>query len=483
MNARPLRRSLLILLLAAVTLPLAGASSKLHVDVGLNHFYKRRYLEAFKEFQAAVEVDPKNPEAHYNLARVYRLQGFLKEAVRELQFTLSIDPKHQMARRELAEIQSRIESDVSTRLKIEGQEEALRQRLAEVGSNPAEKRGQMYLQKGEFSRAIPEFEAAVRSDPENVKFHKLLGYLNFKIDRYADAITWYEKARRLAPGDAGLAYDVGLIYLKSGDFDLARSNFEESVRLDGGLVKAQYGLGEAFEKRGRFEDAAFQYRKCLELNPNLEQAKERVREMSARLGFTYFSRGSYYFQSGEYQKAEALLTLARQYGALTDAQRQQADEMLNASRYWVGKERVEEGIKRQRQEVRQDSYINKAISIEDVVLNPGAYTGQSVEWEGDAAFMDTARGKDRVFVNISASANPDSNMDHVFGVVFPRSLPNDPRVSIYSTHVTVKGKILGVEKLLNTVSKTTSGRRQPIVEAAEVTFTRTQYDQPLVIRY
>ena len=35
-----------------------GQSSKLHVDVGLNHFYKNRYLEAYKEFKKALELDP-----------------------------------------------------------------------------------------------------------------------------------------------------------------------------------------------------------------------------------------------------------------------------------------------------------------------------------------------------------------------------------------------------------------------------------------
>ncbi|MFZ2957678.1 MAG: tetratricopeptide repeat protein [Candidatus Ozemobacteraceae bacterium] len=472
----------LLLVSLFLTPALWAASAKLHIDVGLNHFYKKRYLEAFREFKTAVEVDPRCAEAHYNLGRVYRLQGFLKEAVAEFQAAVAIEPKYAAARRELNEIGSLIENDVTTKLKIEGQEEALRQRVAEVGTNAAEKRGQAFMQKGDLARALQEFEVAVQSDPYNPRLNKVIGFLYYRIDKYADALGWYEKAAKLSPGDGEIPYDIGLIYLKTADYNRAIESFNAAIQSSPELVKAQFGLGEAYEKLGRYEDAAFQYRKCLELNPNLQQAQDRVRDMATRLGFTYFSRGSFYYQQGEYQKAEALLALSRQYGSLTSQQHQQAEEMLTACRYWIGKQKAEAVVEAGRQQVRTESYINKNISLEDVIRNPNAYIGQAVEWEGKAAFSDSSKGQARYFINTNPSVDPKSNMDHVFGVVFPKSLPNDQRVSIYSV-VKVKGKVVGIEKLLNTLSSVQSSRRQPMIEAAEVTFNREPNSDSLVIRF
>ncbi|MBF0499104.1 MAG: tetratricopeptide repeat protein [Candidatus Riflebacteria bacterium] len=476
------RIALFLFCIFALTPILWASSAKLHIDVGLNHFYKKRFLEAFREFKAAAEEDPRNAEAHYNMGRVYRLQGFLKEAVVEFQTAVTIDPTYSAARRELGEIGSQIEGDITTKLKIEGQEEALRQRIAEVGTNAAEKRGQILMQKGDLGRAITEFEAAVQSDPTNPKLNKVIGFLYYRTDKYADALGWYEKAEKFAPSDAEIPYDIGLIYLKTGDTERAIESFNASIRLSPELVKAQFGLGEAYEKLGRYEDAAFQYRKCLELNPNLGQAQDRVRDMAAHLGFTYFSRGSLYYSQGEYQKAEALLSLSRQYGSLTSQQHQQVEEMLTACRYWLGKQKAEAVIEAGRQQTRTESYINKNISFEDVIRNPNAYIGEAVEWEGKATFSDTSKGHTRYFINTNPSVDPKSNMDYTFGVVFPDSLPSDQRVSIYS-QILVKGKILGIEKLLNTISSVQSSRQQPIIEAAEVTFTRKPYSDSLVIRY
>ena len=121
-------------------------------------------------------------------------------------------------------------------------------------------------------------------------------------------------------------------------------------------------------------------------------------------------------------------------------------------------------------------------SFEDVADNP-RHVGQAVEWEGYIVFSDTKRGNVRYFANSNRAINAENNMNFVFGIVFPQALPADARISVYSTRIYVKGKIIAVEKLFNNRTSTLSSHRQPIVEAAEVTFTRESYEQPLTIRY
>lgn len=485
MSFRPavtLRLPLLVAMVLGFALAAAAQTVQLHIDVGLNHFYKKRYLEAFKEFKAAAEKDPKNAEAHFNLGRVYKAQGFLKEAVLEFEIALTINPNHLQTRRELAGIKSQLETDVGARLKIEGQEEALRQRLEETPGSTPEQRAQELLRKGRTGEAIALFEEASRATPFNVKLKKTLGFLYFRQNDLSNSLARYEEALKLAPDDPELQYALGLIDMRTRNFTQAASRFSLAIARSSDLVKAHFALAEAYEALGRFEDAAFEYKKVLTLNPGTAEATARLRDLSTRMGYNYFSRGSYYYQQGDYEKAEALLSLAKQFGGFPADQNRQIDEMLGAATYWIGKQREEKRVSTERREIREQSYIYKDIRVEEVCLNPTPHLGKAVQWNGLAAFQDEAKGKNRYFVNSNAAVNADSNLDFVFGIVFPKPLPNDPRVSVYSK-VYVKGKIIGMEKVFNNWTQTLSSRRQPIVEATEVTFLRENYVQPLIIRY
>jgi len=457
-------------------------SVQLHIDVGLNHFYKKRYLEAFKEFKAAVEVDPKNSEAHFSLGRVYKVQGFFKEAVLEFEVALALNPSYLQARRELDQIKSSLESDVGTKLKIQGQEEATRQRDQDFPGSTPEQRAQEFLRKGQTSQAIASYEEAAKADPFNGRIRKALGFLYFNRGDLSAALKNYEDAGKLSPNDAEIVYAIGLTRMRSRDFEQAVVSFSRAAALSPDLLKAQFALGEAYEALGRFEDSAFQYKKVIAINPQSKEANNRLRELSGRMGYNYFSRGGYYYQQGDYDKAEALLSLAKQFGGLPEGQNRQIEEMLGAARYWIRKKQEATRVSDQRKEIRQQSYINKNVTVADVVGNPAPYIGNSVEWEGWAVFSDEAKGRTRYFVNTNNKVNTNSNLDFTFGILFPKDLPNDPRVSVYS-QIQVKGKIVGMEKAFNNWSQTQSSRRQPIVEATEVTFTRDNYEQPLTLRY
>lgn len=136
----------------------------------------------------------------------------------------------------------------------------------------------------------------------------------------------------------------------------------------------------------------------------------------------------------------------------------------------------------ERREIASRANLNNNFTVEDVADNP-CHVGQAAEWEGNIVFSDLKHGNVRYFANSNQAINAKNNMNFVFGIVFPQPLPTDARVSIYSTRINVKGKIIAVEKLFDVKNSTSSSHRQPIVEAAEVTFTRNSYEQPLTIRY
>jgi tetratricopeptide (TPR) repeat protein len=462
---------------------LLAASAKFHVDVGLNHFYKKRFLEAYREFKTAQEKDPKYAEAYYNLGRVYKAQGFIKEALMEFQNALRIKPDYIAARRELETLKSTLEQDVRAQLKLKGHDNLRQTEFNVLPAAEAEKRGRQLLNQGRANEAIRYFEQAFRQRSDDAGMAKMLGFLYFRQNRFDKALERYSRAMQLAPTDPEMPYSIGLIYMKTKMYEKAETSFRQALALRPDMVKAIFGLGESLEAQEKLEDAIFQFRKCLEINPDLEEAQNKLDYMVGQLSFNYFSRGSYFYQRGEYDKAESMLSLARTYGNLSEDQNRQIDEMLNASRFWLKKQQEQTRIASKMQQSRNSSYINKNIEVYDVSQNFKPYIGESVIWSGRIEFVGKRDGKKYLFINSRPERNLDSGMEHAFEIEFPDDLPDDPRVALGSEVAEVRGHILRVDKIRNQISGTFSTRRQPVIEASEIEITRKNYGQPLILRF
>ncbi|HNX74349.1 MAG TPA: tetratricopeptide repeat protein [Candidatus Rifleibacterium sp.] len=475
-----------IMLAIAAMLLLAGyleaSTPKFHVDVGLNHFYKNRYLEAYREFKAALELDQRYPEAHYNLGRVYKAQGFIKEALIEFQIAVQLRPDYLAARRELDALKNTLADDVSAQLKLQGKETVQQTEFSTMSSDEAEKRARQLLTQGRTDEALKYFDLALRDRPNDSSLNKLAGFLYFKQNSYSDALSRYLKAQANAPNDAEIPYAIGLIYMKTSMPQKAETFFNQSIRLQNDMIKAHFALGEAYEAQERLEDAVFQFRKCLEMNPKLKEAEGKLSYLAGRQSYNYFSRGSYYYQRGEYDKAEPLLSMARTYGSLTGDQIRQSDEMINTCRFWINKNKAQEKVNTERRQTSNEANIGRSFDVYDVSRNAIPYIGRAVEWRGTIEFVSTRKGRKYLFVNSQPSVNAYANMDYSFEIEFPKDLPNDPRIAVRAT-VTVKGRILRVDKIKNNNSGTFSSRRQPVIEASEITITKINYDPPLNLQF
>ncbi|MDD3145762.1 MAG: tetratricopeptide repeat protein [Candidatus Riflebacteria bacterium] len=459
-----------------------ASTPKFHVDVGLNHFYKNRYLEAYREFKAALELDQRYPEAHYNLGRVYKAQGFIKEALIEFQIAVQLKPDYQAARRELEALKRTLEDDVAAQLKLKGKETVQQTEFSSLTTDEAEKRARQLLTQGRSEEALKYFDLALRDRPDDAALNKLTGFLFFKQNRYNDSLARYLKAQAASPADAEIPYAIGLIYMKTQMPQKAEGFFNQAIRLQNDMIKAHFALGESYEAQDRLEEAVFQFKKCLEISPKLKEAQSKLSYLAGRQSYNYFSRGSYFYQRAEYEKAEPLLAMARTYGTLTSDQIRQADEMINTSRFWINKKRAQAKVELERRQTSNEANIGRTIDVYEVSRNAVPYIGRAVEWQGVIEFVTTRKGRKVLFVNSQPSINPDANMDYSFEVEFPKDLPADPRISLKSG-VVVKGRILRIDKIKNLNSGSFSSRRQPVVEASEVTFSKQNYDPPLVLQF
>ena len=483
-----MRKSKSALFVAITALMLSQApmllanTAKVHVDIGLNHFYKNRYLEAYQEFKRAVEIDPTYAEAYYNMGRVYKAQGFIKEAIVEFRLAVRLKPDYVAAKRELDSLSATLASDVNKQLRAQGSKNFRQTEFDTMSAEDLESNARKMLHQGKTDEAIRYYSAVVKERPNDVSSRKMLGFLCFKTNKFTDSLEQYQAAQKLVPTDAEIPYAIGLIYMKTGSPQKAESYFKDAIKLNSTMIKGYFALGEAYEAQEKIDDAVFQFKKCLEFNPDLKEAKNKLDYMVGKQSYNYFSRGSYHYQKGEYEQALPLLSMAKTHGKLTPDQMRQIDEMLNSSQYWVNKQQAEKRIVEERRQVYNEATISRSVSVYDVCDNANAYVGKAVEWEGCIEFIEEEYGRLKICVNSDPRVNAKSNMNGCFIINLPKSVRKDVRISDSASYVTVKGKITKVAKIYYE-GYGYSSQKQPIVEAVEIEFRRDGYDTPLVIRF
>ena len=93
-------------------------------------------------------------------------------------------------------------------------------------------RGLAYAGKGDFERAILDFEQAIELDPTYAKAYNNRGIIHVKNNALDPAVRDFDKAIELDPGYAQAYKNRGIAYKKKGNADQAIRDREKAVELD-----------------------------------------------------------------------------------------------------------------------------------------------------------------------------------------------------------------------------------------------------------
>jgi protein O-mannosyl-transferase len=126
-----------------------------------------RVDDAIVQYQAAMELSPRNPDIHDNLGFAFFKKGWIGKAMEQYRVALALNPRHADARANLGLALS----------KLGRTEEAMEQYRLAIASDPTfadphDYLGAVYQRIGETDWAIREYEAAVKLDPSNAAFRR-----------------------------------------------------------------------------------------------------------------------------------------------------------------------------------------------------------------------------------------------------------------------------------------------------------------------
>ena len=160
--------------------------------------------------------------------------------------------------------------------------------LIQAGQNTTEtlsviynNRGTAFDDKGDYDRAIRDFNEAIRLNPNAETAYYGRGYAYKKKGDYDHAIQDFNEAIHLNPNFERAYYDRGNSYIDKEDYDRAIQEFDEAIRLNPKDAYAYNNRGVAYARKNDYGHAIQDYNQAILLNPNYTSA--------------YTNRGSAYF--------------------------------------------------------------------------------------------------------------------------------------------------------------------------------------------
>lgn len=122
---------------------------------------------------------------------------------------------------------------------------------------------------GDYEKAKTNAQKALEADPQNPRYHHLMGGICLKTGRFSDAIAHLSKAYETDPSIAGLKYDLAYCHCKMSDFEKSASMFAEILRDEPSNVLARYYAGISRFNLKQYEAALPRFIDAAEMSPTM----------------------------------------------------------------------------------------------------------------------------------------------------------------------------------------------------------------------
>ena len=218
------------------------ADVNLHNSLGVCHGVLKDYKSALAAFENAIWLAPEEVMAIYNKGYILLLTGHREEAL-------------------------------ACFLEADARESNVFEVIFHIG--------QVYIEMGEATKALPFLEAATRANSRSGPAFKSLGACQEKLGLTKEAIQAFKSAVKINPGDAESLSLLGRLYIERREsLDVASVLCEQSVRLspDNGLFR--HRLGHVYLNQGRLDHALAEFELAAALGyesqPQIEETQDRM---------------------------------------------------------------------------------------------------------------------------------------------------------------------------------------------------------------
>lgn len=243
-------------------------SSYYELDRGSRYADKDLYQDAVFHLERAIELNPVNVLAQYNLA--YSLMRWAEE---------DASSQDRDKRLEEAEWTFRRVRDLNPNLTL-----------------TYYKLGKLALMREDYKAARDYYQSGVDNNPENAALYFNLAAANEKLNDLSAAEKAYLETIRVNPKFVYAHNNLGLLYERLQEFDKAESVYREALSQMPEYNYARLNLGSLLQLRGRLDEAGEVYQEAVHIEPENSWAH-------LYLGNTHYRLGRYQQALEAYQTA------------------------------------------------------------------------------------------------------------------------------------------------------------------------------------
>jgi tetratricopeptide (TPR) repeat protein len=247
-------------------LQLDGENWQAHYNLGLALLRKGNRPRAEQEFRAAIQWKPDSAAAHFALATL--LQDEQRPgAEQEFKKVIEIDPAHTEAQNSLGMLYTRQGKDAEAAALFR---QAIRNDPNFAGAHV--NLGLTLARQEAFVQAEKEFRAALQIEPNNVEAYRALGMLQAKTGRVGDAVESFRNVVNLLPKSSEAHLNLGIALVDAYDRTAGFQEFVAALRLDPNSAGAHYNLGRFFFESSKYDQARSELETALRLQPDFAGA-------------------------------------------------------------------------------------------------------------------------------------------------------------------------------------------------------------------
>lgn len=186
----------------------------------------------------ALENNPDNAWAWYELANALRDRGRPSESIASYRTALTHDPGHAASHNNL---------------------------------------GVVLADQDNIGEAMRHYHEAIRFEPDFADAYYNLGNALRSLRRLDEAIDQFRTALKLEPGHAEAHVNLGEVLGAQGRMDEAIEHFREAVRIRPDSAEAHNNLGAALGTQGKLGEAIEHFRVALQVEPGHARAQENLK--------------------------------------------------------------------------------------------------------------------------------------------------------------------------------------------------------------
>ncbi len=230
------------------------------------HEFKRAgdYDNAMASLRKALEINPRNPQACFDVAWLLEKSGDVDQAITYYRKSIESDPAGADAYNNLGVLLNKrkdYKEGIASLIKT-----------LELQPNNPQANYNLALANFELKRIDPAIryaKEAVRLKPDYVEAQTILGVLLMGKDMLKESAECLGKAISLDAKNVVAYYNLGLVMARAGDVNRAGLLFAQVIKLDPNHADAHYDLGRALILSRKIDEGIEYYSKGLKIRPDL----------------------------------------------------------------------------------------------------------------------------------------------------------------------------------------------------------------------